>query len=257
MAETTPGRTIPLPTAPAGWSPPPPTTGVPAASPVAEAPRALDLRRDLGALVAGRQERGVELELAEELRAPAAVGDVEQQRARGVADLGRVGPGQAVADVVLGQEDLADPLPGPRLVLAEPEQLRRGEAGQCGVGDHPDQGLAAPGPLLDLGALGRGPLVVPEQGGADHPALAVEEDRAVHLPAQADPGDVRRPPARPGQDLADRRSPSRPTRARGPAPTSRVEDGCTDTRPTPRRGSRPARRSPASWSPTSRCRSPA
>ncbi len=29
VAETTPCRTMPLPTAPAGWSPPPPTTGVP------------------------------------------------------------------------------------------------------------------------------------------------------------------------------------------------------------------------------------
>src|ERR1039458_10045619 len=33
--ETPPCRTIPLPTAPAGWSPPPPTTGVPTGSPVA------------------------------------------------------------------------------------------------------------------------------------------------------------------------------------------------------------------------------
>ena len=80
-------------------------------------------------------------------RAPAAVGDVEQQRARGVADLGGVGAGQAVADVILGQQDLADPVPVRRLVVADPEELRRGEAGQRGVGDHPDQGLAAAGLL--------------------------------------------------------------------------------------------------------------
>ena len=67
VAETTPGRTIPLPTAPAGWSPPPPTTGVPAARPVAFAPSAAHLGRDLGALVARGQERRVELELAQQL----------------------------------------------------------------------------------------------------------------------------------------------------------------------------------------------
>ena len=31
VSEMTPGRTMPLPTAPAAWSPPPATTGVPAA----------------------------------------------------------------------------------------------------------------------------------------------------------------------------------------------------------------------------------
>jgi len=34
VAEVRPGRTIPLPTALEAWSPPPPTTGVPALSPV-------------------------------------------------------------------------------------------------------------------------------------------------------------------------------------------------------------------------------
>ena len=106
----------------------------PSASPVASRPDRADLGRDLGALVARRQQRRVDVELAEQLPAPAAVGHVEQQRARGVADLGGVRPGQAVADVVLGQEDLADPVPVLRLVLADPEQLGGGEAGQRGVG---------------------------------------------------------------------------------------------------------------------------
>ena len=80
-------------------------------------------------------------------------------------------PGQAVADVVLGQEDLADPVPVPGLVLADPEDLGGGEAGQRGVGDQPDQRLAAAGLLLDLAALGGRALVVPEQGGADDLAV--------------------------------------------------------------------------------------
>ena len=38
VALTAPARTMPLPTALAAWSPPPPTTGVPAVRPVAAAP---------------------------------------------------------------------------------------------------------------------------------------------------------------------------------------------------------------------------
>ena len=45
---------------------------------------------------------------------------------------------------------------------------------------------------LDLAALGRRALIVPEQGRADHLAGGIEEDRAVHLAAQADAGDVAR-----------------------------------------------------------------
>ena len=38
VALTAPGRTMPMPTAPAAWSPPPATTGMPARRPVAAAP---------------------------------------------------------------------------------------------------------------------------------------------------------------------------------------------------------------------------
>ena len=41
VALTVPGRTTPIPTAPAAWSPPPATTAVPAASPVASAASAV------------------------------------------------------------------------------------------------------------------------------------------------------------------------------------------------------------------------
>ena len=41
VQETMPGSTMPLPTALEAWSPPPPTTGVPAARPVSAAASAL------------------------------------------------------------------------------------------------------------------------------------------------------------------------------------------------------------------------
>ncbi len=159
---------------------------------------------DLGTLVARRQERRVDPELLEQLAAPSAVGDVEHQGPRGVAHLGGVGAGQSVADVILGQEHLPHPLPMARLVPADPQQLGRRESGQGRVGDHPDEGLAAPRLVLDLAALLGRALVVPEQGRADDRARLVEEHRAVHLPAQADAGDVLRTDFPGGQHPADR-----------------------------------------------------
>ena len=150
VAETTPWRTIPLPTAPAGWSPPPPTTGVPLGNPRRLRSGLAHLAGDLGALVTRGQETRVDVELAQQLAAPAAIGDVEHQGPGGVAHLRGERPGQPVADVVLGQENLAHPVPVLRLVLANPEQLGGGEPREGGVGHHPHQGLAAAGPLLDL-----------------------------------------------------------------------------------------------------------
>src|SRR3954463_9316043 len=93
VALTTPGRTTPIPTAPAAWSPAPATTGVPGASPVATPPsaatRALgsgaaapggDASAGFGRLVHGRQEILVELEQVEHLARPAPLRDVEQER---------------------------------------------------------------------------------------------------------------------------------------------------------------------------------
>ncbi len=47
---------------------------------------------------------------------------------------------------------------------------------------------SAPTPLLDLRALDRGALVVPEDRGPDHVACGVEDDEAVHLAGEPDPG---------------------------------------------------------------------
>jgi hypothetical protein len=74
-------------------------------------------------------------------------------------------------------------------VTAQPQQLRRREAGQRAVAGAGDQ-LGEPDPLLDLGALLSRPAVVPQDGGADHAAGRVERHEPVHLPAQPDPGDV-------------------------------------------------------------------
>src|SRR5262249_50728592 len=70
--------------------------------------------------------------------------------------------------------------------------------------DQTDERRAPAGFLLDLLALRRGPLVVPEQGRPDDLAFPVEEDGAVHLATQAESGYVLRPELTRAQDLLHR-----------------------------------------------------
>jgi len=74
-------------------------------------------------------------------------------------------------------------------VIADPEDLRRGEARQRGVAGEPNEALA-PHALIDLLALAVGPLVVPQNGRPQHLPPGVEQHGAVHLAAQSDPLDL-------------------------------------------------------------------
>jgi len=146
--------------------------------------------RDFGRLVDRRQQGRIDVEQAQEFLGPAAALDVQQERARGVADFGGKLAGQAVADVVLRQENLRGALINARLVSADPEDLRRREAREGRVRDHAEETAPTAGRPGDLVALGAGPLIVPEDRAAKDPAAPVEEDGAVHLARQADAGDL-------------------------------------------------------------------
>ena len=152
----------------------------------AERSRSLVARcADRRALVRRRQPLGRQLERLEHLVAPAAVRDVEEERARRVRDVDRALARQPQPDVVLRQQDVRDPRIRLGLVVPQPEELRRREAGQRAVPGQLDQPLEADA-LLDLGALGRGALVVPEDRRAQHLLVLVERDEAVHLAGEAD-----------------------------------------------------------------------
>jgi len=140
---------------------------------------------DLGRLARGRQPFAGELERLQHLLAPAPVRDVEEQRAGGVRAVDRLLAREPVADVVLRQQHPADPREGLGLVVAQPEELRRREAGQGAVASQRDQALE-PDALFDLRALGGRALVVPEDRRADRVAVLVEHDEPVHLPRPAD-----------------------------------------------------------------------
>ena len=68
-----------------------------------------------------------------------------------------------------------------RLVIAHPENLRRGEAGQGGIRDHLDEPLAPAGFSFDLGALLCGALIVPQHGRAERFFAVGEKNAAMHL----------------------------------------------------------------------------
>ena len=137
--------------------------------------------RDLGRLVCSGKPLERDVERFADLGRPAAPGDVEEQGSGSVGCVDRVHAGQPEPDVVLRQQHVPDARVHIGLVTAQPEELRRGESGERAVAGQLDQPLE-PDPGLDLGALGGGPLVVPEDRGPQHALLGVEHDEAVHLP---------------------------------------------------------------------------
>ena len=141
--------------------------------------------RDLGRLVHGRKPLERHVERRADLVRPAAAGDVEEQRAGRVGDVDRVLAGEAETHVVLRQQHVPDARVRLGLVTAQPEELRRREAGERAVPGQLDQPLE-PDARLDLGALGCRPLVVPEDRRPQDAVVRVEHDEAVHLPGEAD-----------------------------------------------------------------------
>ena len=150
-----------------------------------------------------RQPGGRDPERGDDLGRPVARGQVEQDRAGPVGLVHGVLAGQAEPQVVLGQQDVGGPRPHVGLVIADPDELRRGEAGQRVVAGDRDEPLRA-----DCGtdrvALGGGPLVVPQDGRAEHAVGVVEQHQPVHLAGQPDRLDVVAGDARGGQDGPDR-----------------------------------------------------
>ena len=103
---------------PAAWSPAPPISVHSCAS---------------GSHAAGQ------LEQLQHLGAPPAPRDVEEQRPGGVGGVDRALAGEPEADVVLREQDVRDPRVDVRLVPAQPEQLRCGEARERAVAGQLDQ----------------------------------------------------------------------------------------------------------------------
>ena len=88
------------------------------------------------------------------------MGNVQQQHAAGVAHFGGELASQAAADFVFRQQHLPGLLKMSRLVVPQPEDFRRGKAGQGGVSDQLDQirpaaDAASPSPRIRRQFAGR------------------------------------------------------------------------------------------------------
>ena len=105
---------------------------------------------------------------------------VKEQRARPTGAIDGVVAGQVVANIILGQQDVARLGIDLRLVFLHPQDLGRGETGQGVVAGDLDQVFFAQ-PAADLVALRAGALVVPEHGRAQDRAVLVQQHQAVHL----------------------------------------------------------------------------
>ena len=140
-----------------------------------------------GALQHGRQPGVVESQGLEHVVAPAPPGDIEQQRSGRVRDVDRVRAAQTQPHVILGQRDPGDTAVDIGFVFAQPQQLGRREPGERTVAGQRNQPLEPDRPL-DLLALLRGPLVVPQDRRAEHPVGRIEGDEPVHLAGEPDPG---------------------------------------------------------------------
>ena len=118
---------------------------------------------------------------------PIARAHIQPQRAGGIGKIAGAFAGHAQAQIILGQKHGLGAGEHVGFVAAQPEQLRRGEAGHGAIaGDRPHRNGC-----LQLGTFRLRAAVVPEDGRPQHALAGVEQHRAVHLPGQADGGDAR------------------------------------------------------------------
>ena len=148
-----------------------------------------DAAQHLGRAADVRQERARHADGLENLVAPAKVRRVVHQGRRCIRRVGRQRSREPIADVVLRQQHRCQAFVGRGLVPAQPEHLRQREALERRIAREIAQPLFTANALRDLGALGRGPSVAPQERWADHPSAAIEEHRRMHLPRDADGGD--------------------------------------------------------------------
>ena len=148
-----------------------------------------DIAGDLRGLVHLAQHGLIDVQLLKDLVGPAAVRHVQKLHTGSVRNLSGKFAGEHIADIVLGKQDMAALRVDFRLIVAHPEDLGRGKAGQGGICGDLDQSLPAD-LLRDLLALLRGTLIAPEDRLAQHFSCLVEHDKAVHLPGKADTRDI-------------------------------------------------------------------
>ena len=140
-------------------------------------------------LVHPAQQRRVDVQLVQYLVRPLPPGHVQQVHAGGVGYLGGKLAGEAVANVILGQQDMTAGLVDLRQMLPHPQDLPGGKARQGGVRGDGDEFLRAHS-LGDLTALLAGAAIAPQDAAVQHLSPLVQHHQTVHLPGDAYTGNI-------------------------------------------------------------------
>src|SRR5437773_11116165 len=103
-------------------------------------------------------------------------------------------PSEAIAYIILGQEDVRDPRVEVWFMAPHPHNLRGGESGQDGIPGELDHPFGTD-PLGDPRALLGGALVVPQNCGPENTTSPIQRHEPMHLPGQPYGCDVTLPNA--------------------------------------------------------------
>jgi hypothetical protein len=126
---------------------------------------------------------------AEEFGRPPTMGDIEQQRARSLRHIDGAFSGELEANVILGQQHVGDAFPVVRFVFTHPKQLGEGEIRERCITGEIDETIGAE-LFREFPDLGFGALIAPDECGADHLIVAIEQNCAMHLPGKSDAGNL-------------------------------------------------------------------
>ena len=110
---------------------------------------------------------------------------VQEEHSGGVGAVGAVDACEEVVDVVLGEHDFCDLGVVLGLILPHPQDFGSGETGKGDVGRQLGQLLLA-NLVVEVVHLLGGAAVVPQNGGANHIVVFVQDHQAVHLAARSD-----------------------------------------------------------------------
>ena len=113
---------------------------------------------------------------------------IKKERAAGIRIISTVNTGQFIVDIVLGKHDLRDLRKEFRLGFLHPEELGRGKSCESNVRGALAQNLLSD-LIVEIFSLSLGAPVIPQNSGANHLVVSVQDHKAVHLSAAADPCD--------------------------------------------------------------------
>ena len=111
---------------------------------------------------------------------------VVHQRGRRVRRLGRQHARQSIANEILGKKHGRQTRERGRLVIAKPQDFRKGESLERGIAGEVSKSALAADALGDLATFGGRSAVAPQERWSNHLTVRVEKHRRVHLSRNAD-----------------------------------------------------------------------